>query len=126
MARHNLIGKWGEDIATEFLITKGYTIIERNWRIGNLEADIIATKGDRIIFIEVKTRSSEYADPLDAIDRRRQLRMVKIANIYIRSKRLKFSYQFDYVLIIGSPETHQDPKIEHIPDAFLAPLKTYR
>ena len=58
MARHNDIGKWGENIACDILVGKGYAIIERNWRLNHLEIDIIASKGSRIVFAEVKTRGN--------------------------------------------------------------------
>lgn len=67
MARHNDLGAWGENIAREYLITRGYTIIEHDTRMGHYEIDIIALKGNRIIFIEVKTRLSGSFDPLEAI-----------------------------------------------------------
>ena len=67
MARHNDLGAWGESIAREYLITRGYTIIEHDKRMGHYEIDIIALKGNRIIFIEVKTRLAGSFDPLEAI-----------------------------------------------------------
>ena len=52
--------KRGEDIATHFLIQKGYTIQERNWRHKHWEVDIIASKGTILHFIEVKTRTNMH------------------------------------------------------------------
>ena len=126
MAKHNILGKWGEDLATEYLITQGYTIRERNWRVGRMEADIIATKGNRLIIIEVKTRSDDLFDPMEAIDARRRARMISLFNAYLRFSRLKMEYQFDYVFVIGNPLSPEPPKIEHLPDAFRPKLRTYR
>lgn len=56
MADHNDFGAWGERIAREYLITKGYTIIDYDTRKGFFEIDIIALKDNRIVFVEVKTR----------------------------------------------------------------------
>ncbi len=125
MAKHNQLGKWGEDLACEYLMTKGYSILERNWRMRRLEVDIIATKGKRIIFVEVKTRSTDAVDPLLSIDRTRINHLVRAANVFIRARDVRLEYQFDLVFIIGDTDS-PNPKIEHIPDAFLPPLRTYR
>lgn len=126
MARHNELGKWGEQIAVDLLVTKGYAIVERNWRAGNLEVDIVAMKDNRIVFVEVKTRSSEFVDPLDAIDRRRVSRIVRAANSYVKAYNIPHEVQFDVIIIIGTPESGNMPQVEHIPDAFLPPLRTIR
>ena len=126
MARHNELGKWGEQLAVDLLVTKGYAIVERNWRAGNLEVDIVAMKDNRIVFVEVKTRSSEFVDPLDAIDRRRVSRIVKAANSYVKAYNIPHEVQFDVIIIIGTPESGNMPQVEHIPDAFLPPLRTIR
>lgn len=125
MARHNDIGKWGERIAVELLVSKGYAICEINWRKDNFETDIIAMKGDRIVFVEVKTRTSDIVDPLIAIDRRKINKMIRSANCYIQTYHIPHEYQFDIILIIGSPESSTPPKIEHISDAFLPPPRFY-
>lgn len=126
MAKHNELGKWGEQIAVDLLVTKGYAIVDRNWHLGHLEIDIIAMKDDRIVFVEVKTRSTNFVDPIMAIDRRRILRMVRAANAYVKWHNVPHGVQFDVILIIGSPDSSVAPEIDHIPDAFFPPLRTYR
>lgn len=121
MAQHNITGQWGEDVACENLIIKGYTICERNYRIGHYELDIVAMKGNRIVFIEVKTRTYLDSDPLDAIDGKKILRMVRAANTYIKQHNIPHEVQFDVVSIVGTPDNYL---FEHIPDAFFAPLTT--
>ena len=61
MAAHNELGKWGEEMAAEYLQQKGYRIIERDWRSGARDIDIIAQAPDpsTLVFVEVKTRKSE-------------------------------------------------------------------
>ncbi|MBQ7042728.1 MAG: YraN family protein [Muribaculaceae bacterium] len=120
MAKHNELGKWGESIACETLICNGYAICERNWRVNHYEIDIIAMKGNRIIFVEVKTRTDDYVDPLESIDRKKIIHMTRSANAYIKMYNIPHEPQFDIILIIGSPETGH--KIEHISDAFMPPL----
>lgn len=123
MARHNELGRWGENVVAEFLVTKGYALVERNWRMDHFEIDIIATKGCRIIFVEVKTRTSEEYDPLEAIDSRKRARMVASADAYVRAKDLPHEVQFDIVTVIGEPH---DYRLDHIEDAFLPAVRVRR
>lgn len=60
MAAHNELGKTGEKLAVAYLTQKDFTIVCKNWRYGHYEIDIIATKGKKLHFIEVKTRRSSY------------------------------------------------------------------
>lgn len=71
MKLHNQeIGKKGEDIATEYLVNKGYKIMARNWRFKHYEVDIIATKNSLLHFIEVKTRNTlQYGFPEESISK---------------------------------------------------------
>ncbi len=125
MAEHNTLGKLGEQIAIEHLVAQGYAIVQTNWRFNNLEIDIIATKGSRIVFVEVKTRSSRLVDPLLAIDRKRVSHMVAAADAFVRINKLPHEVQFDLILIIADPNggAHQ---LEHIPDAFFPPRRGSR
>lgn len=126
MARHNEIGKWGEQLAYEYLVKNGYAILERNWRMRHLETDIIAMKGPRIIFVEVKTRTNPNDDPLRAIDKKRMMHMIRSARGYITRYNIRHEYQFDIIAVTGNPVGDTPPVIEHIPDAFLPPLRTIR
>ena len=54
------LGKRGEDLATEYLMKKGYKILERNFRAGKCEIDIVAKDGQKLVFVEVKTRKTDY------------------------------------------------------------------
>lgn len=123
MARHNQLGKWGEKIAVEHLVREGYAICDVNCRLGHYEIDIVAMKGDRLVFVEVKTRSDDFVDPIDAIDRRKINRMVASANAYVRHYDMPHQVQFDIIAIVGVPD---DYKLEHIPDAFYAPVRGLR
>jgi len=73
----------GEDAACNFLLKKGYKILERNFRKGYGEIDIIATHKGVLVFIEVKTRSSSrYGTPFDAISSGKLKTLLKGANFY--------------------------------------------
>lgn len=123
MAKHNTLGKWGENIARDFLITQGYTIVTTNWHLGHYEIDIIATKGNRMIFVEVKTRTSQDYDPLEAIDNRKKNHMIRSANFYLQELEFPYEAQYDIVTIVGDQHNYH---LEHIPDAFLPSVITRR
>lgn len=116
MARHNELGAWGEQLARDWLLARGFTIYEQNARSGGVEIDIIALRGTEVRFVEVKTRSSDFADPLEAIDRRKRTRMIHAADAWLRSQPLPLTPYFDIFLIIGTPDTTHT--LEYIPDAF--------
>lgn len=122
MAQHNDTGKWGEKIACDILKEEGAIIREQNKRFGGVEIDIIASTGSQIIFAEVKTRTDPAEDPFDAIDNKKILRMVRAAEAYIRTCEVPLEPRFDVFGIRGTEEEHT---VEHIPDAFHAPLRTY-
>lgn len=87
--RDNNNGKIGESAATDFLKRKGYAIIERNFRIRNGEIDIIAIdkKEKSLVFIEVKTRSSDtYGTPFEAIHYWKMKALLNAAQVYKLSR----------------------------------------
>lgn len=80
-------GAWGEARAAEFLAREGYRILERNYRCSLGEMDIIAREGRTVVFVEVKTRSSErFGPPQGAIGPQKQRRMTAIALYYLKGK----------------------------------------
>ena len=85
MAKHNDLGKAGENAAVAYLEQKGYLIRDRNWRKGHFELDIVAAKDNELIVVEVKTRSNTlFAEPEDAVDLPKIRRTVRAADTYIR------------------------------------------
>lgn len=120
MAQHNLLGKSGEELASEYLIGQGYIIRDINWQSGKYELDIVAYKDEMLVIVEVKTRrDSEYANPEDAVDRKKIRNIVWATEAYISMHQLDMDVRFDIISIIG-----QEPpfEIEHIEDAFFVPL----
>ena len=111
------LGKIGEDLAVEHLIKEGYQILERNWRSGHKEIDIIALKDDVLAVVEVKTRkTSDYGEPDIAVGAYKQQMLIWAADAYVRYKNLDVDVRFDIISIILSGT---DQKIEHIEDAFV-------
>ena len=110
-------GKLGEDIAVNYLINKGYQILERNWRSGHKEIDIIALDGDTLVAVEVKTRKSNtYGEPDIAVGAMKQQMLIWAADAYVRYKNLDVEVRFDIVSIVI---TDTGEHIEHIEDAFI-------
>jgi putative endonuclease len=99
-----LLGKTGEDRAAKHLAKQGYRILDRNFRTPHGELDLIALDGDTVVFVEVKTRTSDsYGVPELAVDPRKQDRMIKAALGYLKRKQLyQTACRFDVVAISGS------------------------
>jgi putative endonuclease len=116
MAQHNLLGKKGEQLATDFLVKKGYNIIERNYRFEKAEVDIIAKQKDTLAIIEVKTRSSiDFGNPQDFVKPSQIKRLVKAVNEYVNDNDLNVDVRFDIIAIIKDGNHY---KIEHLENAF--------
>lgn len=120
MAEHNDFGAWGESVAREYLITRGYTIIETDTRKGFFEIDIVALKDSRIVFVEVKTRREGSFDPLESITPKKIRNICRAADSFVRKYNYRQEPQFDVISIIG--EDCHNYRLEHIPDAFYPPL----
>jgi putative endonuclease len=120
MAKHYDLGKKGEETAANYLAAKGYRIIERNWRFGKDEIDIIAEYEDFLVIIEVKTRSSNYyGSPEDAVDEQKQRFLIRAANEYVLRKEIDLEVRFDiFSIVIESGKQ----SINHLKDAFYPTL----
>ena len=117
MAEHNRIGALGEQLACRHLEENGFEVLERNWRHGRHELDIIARKGQELIIVEVKTRSSvQHGEPEEAVKKGKRGLMIKAANAYVQAIGTDLALRFDIVSIILHPSGK--PYIHHIPDAF--------
>lgn len=116
MATHNELGIWGEQVATDYLQRKGYVIMERDWKSGHRDIDIIATKTDTVVFVEVKTRRNRvFGDPEEAIDYMKLRNLRAAINHYVNYKHIHQEIQFDAITIVGTPEGGE-PEITHIED----------
>lgn len=97
----NPTAKLGEDLAEKFLKQKGYKIIERNFRKGYGEIDIIATFQNTLVFIEVKTRTSNlYGGAIEAIAYHKIKSLIKTSQFYkMLHPNLPDSMRIDAILI---------------------------
>lgn len=111
----NKIGKKGEDLACTFLEKKGYKVIARNFRKKIGEIDIVAEKGDTIVFIEVKTRkNTKFGLPQEYVNNKKIEKILKAASIFLSENRLWHRpVRFD---VIGITVKDEEIKIEHEQD----------
>ena len=118
MAAHNELGKWGEDLATEYLQKKGYEIIERDWKSGRIDLDIIAREGSTLVIVEVKTRRNRlFGDPEEAVDYRKRQSLQSAINHYVKSHFGSRKVRFDIISVVGT--IGSTPEIDHIKDVAL-------
>ena len=83
-------GKRGEDEACGLLVSLGHSILERNWRHGHKEVDIISLFGNELHVVEVKSKTAPVvADPVLSVGKAKQGFLVKAANAYLHSKEKK-------------------------------------
>lgn len=114
MASHNDVGRYGENLAENYLVSCGYQIICVNWRYKYWEVDIIARDGDCLVFIEVKSRKTTlYGDPADFVDEKKQHNLIKAAEEYIYITSYIGEIRFDIVSVYL-----KDSRVELIKDAF--------
>ena len=110
------LGSEGEIIAINFLTQKGYKILDRNWHFGHLEIDIICLNNNILVFVEVKSRNSDYVvKPELSLSKKQQSNLIKAANTYIDIKNIENEARFDIVSVVTHPEGKE---IKHIKEAF--------
>ncbi|HLV38040.1 MAG TPA: YraN family protein [Xanthomarina sp.] len=118
MAYHNELGEWGEKFATDYLLKKGYQILERNYYYDRAEVDIIAkTKaGDRMVCVEVKTRNSDFfGDPQSFVSPGKIKLLVKAMDAYLNEHNISLETRFDIIAIIKNKSIEE---LTHYEDAF--------
>lgn len=100
-------GDAGESQACDYLKKKGYTICQRNFRGRFGEVDIIAEKGNTLIFVEVKTRrTTGFGQGFEAVTRDKQQKLLKTAELYIVQKKHIGPARFDVISIDNGVVTH--------------------
>lgn len=117
----NAWGRQAETIVRDYLLAKGYTIRENNWspKTSRSEIDIIAQKGDTLVFVEVKARSDKDIDPAESITPDKIRNVVRGANSYLDIQEFDFFYRFDVATVSGNPDEYV---LDYLEDAFLPPL----
>lgn len=113
-------GGKGEILAAGFLKKKGYQVVRMNYRTPIGEIDIIATEGDTLVFVEVKSRESiEYGEPFESVNRKKRRKIVNVALLYLKGLKRKElpPCRFDVVSIRYEDDS---PRFDLIKDAFEA------
>ena len=115
------LGQRGEDIACKFLMDMGHAILERNWRCGHLEVDIISYDADGIHFVEVKTRRENIqAPPQDSVNRQKQKNIASAAGRFLKSsKGLPYGASECFFDVFAVTFAGEDYVTEWIPQAYI-------
>lgn len=106
-------GRQYEKLALEYLLDKGYNLIEKNWRAGHKEIDLIMRQGNTVVFVEVKGGlSKDFGHPSERVDKNKIKNLIEAAEQYIISRELTgCDFRFDLI-------TFFEGRLEHYPDAF--------
>ena len=116
-------GEGGESVALEYLLARGWTLVDRNWRCKVGELDLIVTKGDTLAFVEVKTRENAGAgqfQPEDSITPAKMKKLERAARAWMQSNEDAlgdFFPRFDVITVVGAG---RGEVVEHLEDAFEA------
>jgi len=112
-------GRWGEDVAADFLLRAGYRILGRRVRPDRRdEIDIVARKDESLVFVEVKTRATEaFGRPLSAVDSAKRKALNRAAVRYLRQLDFpRLYYRFDTIEVVGTEGA--EPVVRHVENAF--------
>jgi putative endonuclease len=114
--KHDVLGKWGEAYALQYLLGIGYGLRVRNYKFNRMEIDLVMTNGQNLVIVEVKTRhSAELGEPWRAVNLAKQKQIIRVANYYTKAVEWPHEVRFDVVSIVHN-SNHTD--LTHIIDAF--------
>lgn len=118
MATHIDFGKLGEQLAEDFLVARGYTVLHRNWRYSHYEIDIVALKNDLPHFVEVKTRSSKhFGQPEESVNRKKICSLLQAAGEFLFQNPQYKNFHLDILSITIHPQ--KEPQYFFIEDVYL-------
>lgn len=113
-------GKFGEDMAADYLEGKGFTILARNWRSGHYELDIVAVDDDGIHFVEVRTRINPEILPQETVNSAKQRKVVEAAKRFLREEAYRRFSNFEaFFDVVGVTLSNDGTDLEYIPQAFI-------
>ncbi|SHF80094.1 putative endonuclease [Salegentibacter echinorum] len=116
MAQHNALGEFGERLAENHLVKKGYKILAKNYVHNKAEIDILARITNTLVVVEVKTRSTpDFGDPQSFVKPKQIRQLVKAADFFLNDNNLDLETRFDIVAIIKNKAGIQ---VQHLEDAF--------
>lgn len=113
-------GKFGEDMAADYLEGKGFTILARNWRSGHYELDVVAVDDDGIHFVEVRTRINPEILPQETVNSAKQRKVVEAAKRFLREEAYRRFSDFEaFFDVVGVTLSNDGTDLEYIPQAFI-------
>ncbi|MCH1473115.1 MAG: YraN family protein [Bacteroidia bacterium] len=111
-----ILGQEGENIATKYLVDKGYIILKRNFRWGHAEVDIITQFNSQLVVVEVKTRyTSKYGDPEQSVSFKKQQLLAQATEAYLITNNLDLTIRYGIISII---KNQYKTEITHLEDVF--------
>ncbi|KIA84602.1 hypothetical protein OA84_03595 [Kaistella solincola] len=117
MAEHNDFGNLAEELAANFLVEKGYKILQKNFRFQHAEIDIIAAFKNEIIIVEVKARGTDiFMAPEEAVTKTKKKLLVLAADQYLKHHNINQEVRFDIITVL--PDDGGKLEIKHLEDAF--------
>jgi putative endonuclease len=116
--RRHKLGVEGEEIAKRFLLAAGWSIADHRFRMGRLEIDLVARRGEVVAFVEVKARIGHaFGSPLEAVRAGKRREIARVAAAWMdRHGRASDTYRFDVIGVTLLPQGR--PLIEHVENAF--------
>lgn len=119
----NETGRIGEEIALAWLTEHGFRLLDRNWRSGHLELDLVMEGPARVHIVEVKTMTPPLLiQPFEKVDAVKQRRLTTAARRYIAQRHVTREVQFDVVSVVLGGDS---PAVEYIPEAFFPIYRSY-
>ncbi|MBG6141159.1 YraN family protein [Longispora fulva] len=118
MAAKDAVGRYGERVAARFLVDAGMAVLDRNWRCGEGEIDIIARDGDALVICEVKTRRGDsHGSPAEAVTAAKVAQVRRLAKYWLAHSGLStVEVRFDVVCV--RPRRSGPATVEHLRGAF--------
>jgi putative endonuclease len=115
-------GLKGERVAERWLVRRGWRVLQRRYRSGRRDIDLVAERDGLVAFVEVKARSgTRFGDPVEAVNWKKRNDLVRSAATWIdRHGRVGENYRFD---VIGVLVTGSDVRIRHVENAFDIPAR---
>jgi putative endonuclease len=115
------LGERGEDIAAKWAVHKGWTVLDRRYRLGHRDIDLILRRGSTVAFVEVKTRRSEsFGGPISAVGRAKRRSLSRAALAWIDRHGIQgVEYRFDVIGVLVQGELI---RVAHVENAFLEAL----
>ncbi len=114
MAKHNILGKKGEDLAVQWLKAHEYKVVDRNWRCGRNELDVVALYGNMVIVFEVKTRSMEVDEIAQLLPLKKRRAILRLGAKWLAIHGLNCEIRFDLLVVDIENKT-----LAHYPEAIM-------